>query len=343
MPCSPFPDLLRLAGRCPAGPQQQACFTKTIIGNGGAFLVRGVPGPQGKSALTHLAREYSSDVSFPAAPTNLVNFGEAVNFPLIFGAVLILFGAATLLHVLVLSVTRRRREMGLLRALGFVRRQVALSVYWQTTTVALIGIVIGVPAGIAVGRGVWGVFARSLGVLPVTEVTVWVIVVVAVATLAAVHPVGRRPGVRGFACPPCVLVAVGMSSAWKLRWAALGFALVTGHNSVVAIRENLPGEPFGIRLPISVRTGILTGWGSCVAAPWPMPVLGLLAVRHLPEATVGKKPANVCATLGAAGLVGLLIEPNTYWAKSWTRPTRRAILLHVGASAGLVAAGCNTA
>ncbi len=124
-------------------------------------------------------------MSFPAAPTNLVNFGEAVNFPLIFGAVLILFGAATLLHVLVVSVTRRRREVGLLRALGFVRRQVALSVFWQTTTVAFIGIVIGVPVGIAVGRGVWEVFARGLGVLPVTEVTVWVIVVVAVATLVA--------------------------------------------------------------------------------------------------------------------------------------------------------------
>ena len=75
--------------------------------------------------------------------------------------------------------------MGLLKALGFVRRQVALSVYWQTTTVALIGIVIGVPAGIAVGRGVWRVFAHSLGVLPVTEVTVWVIAVVAAATLIA--------------------------------------------------------------------------------------------------------------------------------------------------------------
>ena len=64
-PFSPFPVFLNLAGRCPAGPQQQACFTKTIIGDGGAFLVRAVPGPQGKIALTHLAREYSSDVKFP--------------------------------------------------------------------------------------------------------------------------------------------------------------------------------------------------------------------------------------------------------------------------------------
>ncbi len=44
-----LPGLLKLAGRCPASPQQQACFVKTVIGDGGAFLVRGVPGSQGRS------------------------------------------------------------------------------------------------------------------------------------------------------------------------------------------------------------------------------------------------------------------------------------------------------
>jgi ABC-type lipoprotein release transport system permease subunit len=198
--------LLALAGRCPAGPQQQACFLKTVIADGGAFLVRGVPGPQGKIALTHLAREYSSDVSFPAPPTNLVNFGEAVNFPLIFGAILILFGVATLLHVLVVSVTRRRREVGLLRALGFVRRQVAFSVYWQTTTVALIGIVIGVPVGIAVGRSVWAVFAHSLGVLSVTAMTVWVIAVVAIATVVVAILLAVGPAIVASRSRPASLL-----------------------------------------------------------------------------------------------------------------------------------------
>jgi ABC-type lipoprotein release transport system permease subunit len=180
-----LPGLLALVGRCPAGPQQQGCVIKSVISAGGAFLVRGVPGTQGRIALTRLNQEYPSDVNFPAPPTNLVNFGQAVNFPLISGAILVLFGAATLLHVLVVSVIRRRREVGLLKALGFVRRQVALSVSWQTTTVALVGIVVGVPAGIAVGRAVWGLLAHSLGVLSVTTVTAWVLVVVAAATTVA--------------------------------------------------------------------------------------------------------------------------------------------------------------
>jgi hypothetical protein len=31
-----------------------------------------------------------------------------------------------------------------------------------------------------------------------------------------------------------------------------GIACATGHDSAVAIRENLPDEPFGIRIPLSV-------------------------------------------------------------------------------------------
>jgi len=124
-----------------------------------------------------------------------------------------------------------------------------------------------------------------------------------------------------------------------LRSAAIGFAGATAHNSAVAIRENLPGEPLGIRVPISVKTGILTGWGSSVSAPWPMPVVGLLTVRGLSHGKAGSKPAYVCAALGAAGLVGILIEPNTYRARNWTSRTRRAVQLHVATCAGLVGAG----
>ena len=109
----------------------------------------------------------------PTVPTSLVNFGEAVNFPLILGCVMALFGVATLLHLLVVSVVRRRREMGLLKTLGFVNVQVGATVLWQATTVALVGIVIGVPLGIVVGRVVWNAFATNLGVVPVAAVPVW--------------------------------------------------------------------------------------------------------------------------------------------------------------------------
>ena len=195
-----------LGGRCPADPAQRSCEVHAVIDMQGAFLVRAAPGPQGPAALSALARAWPIEVSYPVPPTNLVNFGEAVNFPLLFGLILIVFGMATLLHVLVVSVARRRREVGLLKALGFVRRQVAFSVSWQTTTVALVGIIIGVPAGIVVGRLIWRAFAVNLGVLPVTVVIAWVVAAVAAGTLVVANVLAIGPALVASRSRPASLL-----------------------------------------------------------------------------------------------------------------------------------------
>jgi hypothetical protein len=124
-----------------------------------------------------------------------------------------------------------------------------------------------------------------------------------------------------------------------LRASALGFTFATAYNSVVAIREDLPGEPLGIRVPLSVSAGTLAGWGSAVAAPWPMPALALLAAARQTRQEGAAGPSLVCAGLGIAGIVGILIEPNTYKTKSWTPATRRAVVTHLAASMTLAGAG----
>jgi hypothetical protein len=184
-----------LDAQCPPGPSQTACGREAYEGGGGSYLLRFARGPDGRAAATRVAKEYAASISYPVTPANLVNFGEAVNFPLIFGLVLIVFGITTLVHVLVVSVARRRREAGLLRALGFVRRQIAYSVWWQTTTITLVGLVIGVPVGIAVGRAIWQEFARSLGVLPEAVVVTWVIVAVAAGTFVVASVLAIGPAV----------------------------------------------------------------------------------------------------------------------------------------------------
>ena len=179
---------------CPSGPAGAACISSAVISNNGAFLVRAAPGPQGKAALAALSRTYSSQVNLPRPPTNLVNFGEAVNFPLILGFVVVLFGIGTLLHLLLTSLNRRRRETGLLKSLGMLRRQVAYCVSWQTTTVALIGIVIGVPVGVAAGRAVWNAFATNLGVVAAPPVvTVGLLVAVALGALVVANVLAVVP------------------------------------------------------------------------------------------------------------------------------------------------------
>jgi len=123
-----------------------------------------------------------------------------------------------------------------------------------------------------------------------------------------------------------------------LRAAALGFAGATGYSSVVAIREDLPGEPLGICIPLSVSTGLLIGWGAGVAAPWPMPVVALVAAASTGRDGMAR-PALLCLGIGVAGIVGILIEPNTYNAKRWTPATRRAVIAHIASCASLVGAG----
>jgi ABC-type antimicrobial peptide transport system permease subunit len=149
--------------------------------------------PAGSVALARHIRQYRSFTYLPAKPAVLVNFGESVNFPLLFGVALSLFGAATMVHLLLVSVARRRRETGLLKSLGFVRRQVAAAVCWQATTVALVGIAIGAPIGIAAGKVLWRVFATNFGVVPVPVVQPLLLAALVTGVLAAANVLAVVP------------------------------------------------------------------------------------------------------------------------------------------------------
>ncbi|HEY6427557.1 MAG TPA: ABC transporter permease [Acidimicrobiales bacterium] len=178
---------------CPPGPQLALCRRKVAsIGTGGV-RVTFVPGPRGKAAMERYLAAYPSITSEPFAPTSLVNFGEAVDFPLIFGAMLAVFGAATLAHLLVVSVSRRRRDVGLLKVLGFVNRQVVSTVSWQATTLALVGVVIGVPLGLVVGRAVWNTFANNLGAVPVTVVPLALTAAITAGVLVVANVIAIAP------------------------------------------------------------------------------------------------------------------------------------------------------
>ena len=194
------------AALCPSGPGKSACLGAIHQSVQPAALVRAVPGPRGAAAIHHLVTAFPSSVAVPVPPTGLVNFGEAVNFPLIFGLLLALFGIATMVHLLVVSVARRRHEMGLLKAVGFVSRQVGAAVFWQATTVGLVGIVVGVPLGIVVGRSAWRAFALNIGVVALPIVDVLMIVAIAAGVLVAGALLAVAPAVVAGRSKPGVLL-----------------------------------------------------------------------------------------------------------------------------------------
>jgi hypothetical protein len=181
---------------CPPGAGLASCRTAITDGasqGGGSILATFVPGPRGQAAINRYLVQYQAIASLPTTPTSLVNFGEAVNFPLLFGAILAVSGAATLAHLLVVSVSRRRQEVGLLKVLGFVNGQVVSSVAWQATTLALVGVVIGVPLGVALGQVVWRDFANNLGVVPVSIVPIALLGLIVAAVLVAANLVAMAP------------------------------------------------------------------------------------------------------------------------------------------------------
>lgn len=95
--------------------------------------------------------------------------------------------------VLVLSVFERRREIGLVRAVGMIRPQVRGMIRWEALLVALLGAILGLVAGLALGWiGSWAVFGRGFSYdVP------WVTVIAALVgsgiagVVAAIYPAYR--------------------------------------------------------------------------------------------------------------------------------------------------------
>ncbi len=181
------------AASCPPGPHQGSCRQYVLGDSSGGILISVSPGARGQATVTHYLDTFRSIASLPVAPTSLINFGEAVNFPLILGGLLAVFGAATLAHLLLVSVSRRRREIGLLKVLGFVNGQVVAAVGWQASTVALVGIVVGIPLGIIAGRATWHLFASHLGVVPVSIVPMGLVIVLAASVMVAANLLAIGP------------------------------------------------------------------------------------------------------------------------------------------------------
>jgi FtsX-like permease family len=142
-------------------------------------------GEEHEAGMTRLERQY--DWPGPARPSSIGDFGGIQGLPTILAALLALTAAAALAHALVTSVRRRRRELAILKTLGFVRGQILAAVTWQATALAAIGLLVGLPLGVAAGRFVWNVFAEDLGVLPEPVVPAgWTLLIVPATLLIAV-------------------------------------------------------------------------------------------------------------------------------------------------------------
>ena len=122
--------------------------------------------------------------------------------------------------------------------------------------------------------------------------------------------------------------------------AAVAFAAAAGLGSAVAIHDELPGEPLGITVPLSVPAGLAVGWGAAVAAPWPMPAAALIAAARAQRTGASAPTGALCAGIGLGCIAGTLVEPATRRPGAWSPLARLAITANVAASAALIVTGC---
>ena len=138
-------------------------------------------------------------------PAQIVNYHSIGSTPVILAVGLAGGAIAALALTLAASVRRRRRDLALLKTLGFTQRQLAAAVAWQATVAAITGVIVGIPLGIVIGRELWTLFAHNLNAVPDPSVPALPVTIVAVGALVFANLVAALPG-RSAARTPTVLV-----------------------------------------------------------------------------------------------------------------------------------------
>jgi hypothetical protein len=192
-----------------------AAFRRTLINpdpnlNGPALaavrLRKGVSAASGRAVLERIANATTKALaSDPNAggtfgvlavqrPAEIVNYRSTGTTPTLLAVGLAAGAVVALGLTLAASVRRRRRDLALLKTLGFTRRQLLAAVAWQASVAAMVGVVVGVPLGIVCGRWLWTLFAREIFAVPYPSVPVGQIVIVVVGTLVLAILVAIPPG-----------------------------------------------------------------------------------------------------------------------------------------------------
>jgi hypothetical protein len=142
-------------------------------------------------------------VQYPAEIENYRSIGPT---PAFLAAGLAAGAVVALGLTLIASVRRRRRDLALLKALGFTQRQLASCVAWQSTVAVAIGAAAGIPAGVALGRWLWILFAEQIHAVPDPTVPALSLAFVALGALVLANVVAVLPGMLASRTPAALVL-----------------------------------------------------------------------------------------------------------------------------------------
>jgi predicted lysophospholipase L1 biosynthesis ABC-type transport system permease subunit len=159
------------------------------------LLLQWAPGADVAAAEKRVARIGGKDLFAQAAllPTAVADLARIEDLPLALGAFFAMLACATVAHALVTTVRRRRHDLAVLRAIGFTRRQTRGAIAWQATLLAVAGLIVGVPIGIAVGRLAWRWLADDFPIVYVPPAALLAVFAVGVIAIVIANALAAGP------------------------------------------------------------------------------------------------------------------------------------------------------
>jgi ABC-type antimicrobial peptide transport system permease subunit len=99
--------------------------------------------------------------------------------------VLTALASGIIAHTLLTSVRRRRRDLAVLKTLGFVAWQVQSTVAWQATAIAGASLIVGLPLGLLAGRWAWVLLTDEVAIVPAPVISPLLLLAVPAVLLLA--------------------------------------------------------------------------------------------------------------------------------------------------------------
>ena len=197
-----------------SGLRRGAVMTEPgIVAVGGAvtpprlIAIRLAPRADRRRVIADLRHRFGRVVLARADNADVDNLERIRQLPAAFGLLLGLFALASVAYALYASGRRRRRDLALFRTFGLSRRQLTATVSAQGTILAIAAALIGIPAGIILGRVVWSAVATAVaGVDPRPVVPGFALLIGTVVGLAAVNLLAVGPGLRAARVRPAVIL-----------------------------------------------------------------------------------------------------------------------------------------
>jgi hypothetical protein len=157
------------------------------------FAVRDRAGVDPAAARRSLLATFGREVLRPYPGGEVGNLARVDALPYVLAGLLVVLAIGGLGLTLLGSVRSHRRELAVLEAIGFVRRQVMATVAWQATALAVVALIVGVPVGIALGRWSWRLVADNVGSVSPSIVPIVALLLVVPATLIAANALAAGP------------------------------------------------------------------------------------------------------------------------------------------------------